>query len=144
MSTFFKYAGEDYATFAEADAASTVMKNKLENQPTNWCVVASVSGSANTGWTVSGVPLTDQEILDISGDGLYNYNAHHTGENFIGITANEVSQHVTEDRVQFAERKGVDLIYEIEKVDLDGVMIDRFVVDPVAPTVEDMSGYYVP
>lgn len=144
MSTFFKYAGEDYETFAEADAASTAMKHKLENQPTNWCVVVSVSGSADTGWTVSGVPLTDQEILDISGDGLYSYNAHHTGENFLGITAEEVSRHVLEDRAQFAKRRGVDLIYEIEKVDFNGLMIDRFVADPVAPTLEDMSGYYVP
>jgi hypothetical protein len=144
MSTYFKYAGKDYATLAEADAASTEMKDNLENKPTKWCMVVAVSGDADTGWTVSGVRLTDQEILDISGDGLYSYNAHHTGENFLGITAEEVSRHVLEDRAQFAKSRGVDLIYEIEKVDFNGLMIDRFVADPVAPTLEDMSGYYVP
>tara|TARA_R110000803_G_scaffold42131_1_gene90422 strand:- start:1325 stop:1750 length:426 start_codon:yes stop_codon:yes gene_type:complete len=141
MSTYFKYCGNDYATLAEADAASTEMKDNLDNKPTKWCMAVSVSGSADTGWVVSGVPLTDQEILNISGDGLYNYNAHHTGENFIGITADEVSRHVTEDRVEYVKRTGPNQIQEMEEIYFNEVAIQTFVGEPVAPTVEDMSVY---
>ena len=122
--TIWLYNNETYNTEAEANAAVTALKSRLDNNPTDWVVVKEVTSNGSGGWVVPSETLTDAEINSMSADSYYNVNAIHSGTTYTGITGTEATTRVAELRTEYASWVGANTIrteYE--------------------PTNEDMSGY---
>lgn len=106
------YAGERYDSEEACYAAVTQMKNNLDNAPTNWCIVAELSGSAEDGWVVPADNMTDAEINAISDSSTayYKVDSIIDGDVNLGITATEAKTKIAEMRTRFANWNTVDLI----------------------------------
>jgi predicted nucleotidyltransferase len=133
----YEYGLVGYETLEEVEAAVTQMKDKLDNQPTQWCVVkpminprtiAIYSGDV-IGYD-SGEALTDAQIKALStSDTLYNIYAVFEGDNLTELSEEEVVEKVNTLKRSFARIHEVNTYFDYElKV-------------AVNVTNEDMSGY---
>ena len=126
MATEWHYALQSYSSEADANAAVTAMKSKLDNEPTVWCEVKLLSGNANDGWVVPSEKLTDSEINNLDANSFYNVSAIISGTTYTAISGTEAATRVNELRTEYAQNRNVNKIIKIE---------------PYAPTNQDMSGY---
>ena len=74
MTTKWYYAYQEYATEALCDAAVLSMKNKLDNEPTEYIEVTPVTQSSHGGWIIHNSQLTNEEIK-LGSDGYYNIHS---------------------------------------------------------------------
>tara|TARA_B100000900_G_C20431359_1_gene655133 strand:- start:49 stop:507 length:459 start_codon:yes stop_codon:yes gene_type:complete len=151
MSETFKwiYAGKAYNTVDEIQEAVTALKKRLDNNPTDWCVVKPMINprtiSIYSGDVIgydSGEPLTDEQInaLD-SSDKVYNVFSIDEGDNYTEVSEELVAQKIN------ALRKGYARWLDVTKyVYIEGEMQgDNFQPTKEAViynvTNEDMANY---
>ena len=118
----------------------TAMKTRLDNNPTDWCVVkpminprtiAIYSGDV-IGYD-SGEPLTDAQINALSNsDTVYNIYSIRDGYNYTTLSEVDTIKKVSEMRKSWAIWNRVDVYVEITT---ENNIIEHDV------TNEDMSGY---
>ena len=114
MAKYF-YANTEYDTVEEVEAAVTAMKARLDNNPTDWCVVkpminprtiAIYSGDV-IGYD-SGEPLTDAQIKALNddewlgGNTVYNVYSVVDGDNFTEVSEALAAQKVRTMRLSYA------------------------------------------
>ena len=138
----YSYASKYYETVEEVEAAVTAMKTRLDNNPTDWCVVkpminprtiAIYSGDV-IGYD-SGKPLTDEQINALNpdewlgGNGVYNVYSINDGYNFTEASEALTAQKVRAMRIAYAR----------------WLIVNRYFVNETGAvmnvTNEDMSGY---
>lgn len=137
MMSRYVYASQQYDTLDEVEAAVTQMKDKLDNQPTTWCVVkpminprtiAIYSGDV-IGYD-SGEPLTDAQINALSNSSaVYNVYAIYDGDNFTEVAEVDVASKVTNMRLSYARWLEVNKYFDTDNNSVNNV------------TNEDMSVY---
>lgn len=143
------YANKLYNTVDEVQEAVTAMKARLDNNPTDWCVVkpminprtiAIYSGDV-IGYD-SGEPLTDAQIKALgSSNNLYNIYSVHEGDNFTEVSEDNINQKVESLRTPYARRLQLNKYFYVA-----GVMEGEVFNPTEEPTIynvtnEDMSGY---
>ena len=141
MAKYF-YANTEYDTVEEVEAAVTAMKARLDNNPTDWCVVkpminprtiAIYSGDV-IGYD-SGEPLTDAQIKALNddewlgGNTVYNVYSVVDGDNFTEVSEALAAQKVRTMRLSYARWLVVNRYFNGET----GAVMN--VIN------EDMSGY---
>ena len=141
MAKYF-YANTEYNTVEEVEAAVTAMKARLDNNPTDWCVVkpminprtiAIYSGDV-IGYD-SGEPLTDAQIKALNddewlgGNTVYNVYSVVDGDNFTEVSEALAAQKVRTMRLSYARWLVVNRYFNGET----GAVMN--VIN------EDMSGY---
>ena len=141
MAKYF-YANIEYDTVEEVEAAVTAMKTRLDNNPTDWCVVkpminprtiAIYSGDV-IGYD-SGEPLTDAQIKALNddewlgGNTVYNVYSVVDGDNFTAVSEALAVQKVRTMRLSYARWLVVNRYFNGET----GAVMN--VIN------EDMSGY---
>ena len=136
------YAATAYETVEEVEAAVTAMKARLDNNPTDWCVVKPMINPRTiaiyTGDVIgydSGEPLTDAQINALNpdewlgGNGIYNVYSIHAGDNFTEVSESLAVQKVKTLRAYYAR----------------WLVVNRYFVNETGAvmnvTNEDMSGY---
>lgn len=127
MANEWFYGGEVFHSEDSANAAVLNLKNRLDNNPTDWVRVKPVTGDAINGWVMGGDSdlMTDDQINNISGDGMYSLSAVVTADNFLGISATEVTQRVGEMRALYAQWKLADHMqrnFEVTDPDMSAYM----------------------
>lgn len=126
MTTKWYYAYQEYETEALCDAAVLAMKNKLDNEPTEYMEVTLVTSDGNDGWVVGETQLTDAEILSVGNSGNYNVHSPLTGETEVGVTGSVVQTKLIEYRQAYAQQNEVNT---------------KRSVTESSPTNTDMLGY---
>ena len=140
------YAEVAYETIEEVEAAVTAMKVRLDNNPTDWCVVKG----ATTPVTVNGIvgyqygdPLSDADINALISsdrisssfsDTIYNVFSINDGYNFTEIAESDVAAKVKLLRASYAIWLNVT-----KYLDTQVAEGEQFIVHEV--TNEDMSSY---
>ena len=136
------YAETAYDTIDEVEAAVTAMKTRLDNNPTDWCVVKPMINprtiKISTGDVIgydSGDPLTDAKInaLDNS-DKVYNVFSVYEGDNFTEVSEAAVAGKVKAMRTGYATWLNLTKYFD-SQVEEGQALITYNV------TNEDMSGY---
>lgn len=138
--SIYNYAAREYTSVENVEAAVTAMKTRLDNNPTDWCVVkpminprtiAIYSGDV-IGYD-SGEPLTDAQINALSNsDTVYNIYSIRDGYNYTTLSEADTIKKVSEMRRSWAIWNRVDVYVEITA---ENDIIEHNV------TNEDMSGY---
>ena len=138
--SIYNYAGREYTSVENVEAAVTAIKTRLDNNPTDWCVVkpminprtiAIYSGDV-IGYD-SGEPLTDAQINALSNsDTVYNIYSIRDGYNYTTLSEADTIKKVSEMRRSWAIWNRVDVYVEITT---ENNIIEHDV------TNEDMSGY---
>jgi|TARA_B100000035_G_scaffold295005_1_gene285726 hypothetical protein len=138
--SIYNYAAREYTSVENVEAAVTAMKTRLDNNPTDWCVVkpminprtiAIYSGDV-IGYD-SGEPLTDAQINALSNsDTVYNIYSVRDGYNYTTLSEADTIKKVSEMRKSWAIWNRVDVYVEITA---ENNIIEHDV------TNEDMSGY---
>ena len=140
--TKYMYASTAYETVEEVEAAVTAMKTRLDNNPTDWCVVKPMINPRTiaiyTGDVIgydSGEPLTDAQINALNpdewlgGNGIYNVYSINSGDNFTEVSEALAVQKVKTLRTYYAR----------------WLVVNRYFVNETGAvmnvTNEDMSGY---
>lgn len=134
MAMKYYYAGQEYDTESDAQNAVTVIKLRLENNPTDWIKAKEIRGSADTGWHIQASLLTDAELLNPSSDKTYMAYSPITGENVMPLTATELEAKRDEYRTPYAQQINVGSIYKGDQTQMD-------CVEEIISTTTDMSGY---
>ena len=136
------YAATAYETVEEVEAAVTSMKARLDNNPTDWCVVKPMINPRTiaiyTGDVIgydSGEPLTDAQINALNpdewlgGNGIYNVYSINSGDNFTEVSEALAVQKVKTLRTYYAR----------------WLVVNRYFINETGAvmnvTNEDMSGY---
>ena len=138
----YMYAATAYETVEEVEAAVTAMKARLDNNPTDWCVVKPMINPRTiaiyTGDVIgydSGKPLTDAQINELNpdewlaGNGIYNVYSINSGDNFTEVSEAVAVQKVRTLRTYYAR----------------WLVVNRYFVNETGAVMnvinEDMSGY---
>ena len=138
----YMYAATAYETIEEVEAAVTAMKARLDNNPTDWCVVKPMINPRTiaiyTGDVIgydSGEPLTDAQINALNpdewlgGNGIYNVYSINSGDNFTEVSEAIAVQKVKTLRTYYAR----------------WLVVNRYFINETGAvmnvTNEDMSGY---
>lgn len=128
---YWCYGNTRYATLADADAAAVAMKNTLDNQPTTYINVREVTGSAESGWRwATSANLTDSEIVNLSGDGIYYSQSEWDSEALYGQTVQQVKDRVLKCRNLFGYSRRVDIIFHRVNASGDWKTINQTHIDP--------------
>ena len=127
-TTSYYYNSEQYANLDLVATAVTALKQRLDNNPTDWVVVKQVTSNGEGGWVVSPTPLTDAQINALDSSLYYNVNAQHDGTSYIGCSGTEAAEKVAEIRSSYARW-------------VEANTITKVVTETLTPTNEDMSGY---
>ena len=134
MAVVYFYNGAEYATEAEAQAAVPTLKTRMENNPTDWMEAKQLTGSSESGWTITDDSMTDVEILSPDSTKTYSCYSQYDGENYIGLTSTELSS-----KVDYLRRKYGNYCNAAKIIKIDtGANPETFTeID----TTTDMSGY---
>ena len=136
------YAEVAYDTINKVEAAVTAMKSRLDNNPTDWCVVKPATSSKTLQVDGNdivayqyGNPLNDTQINALSSsDTVYNIFSINEGDNYTAVSEADVAGKVR------ALRKGYATWLNLNKyVDTQVEEGKDFIIYNV--TNEDMSGY---
>tara|TARA_B100002019_G_scaffold74419_1_gene64333 strand:- start:201 stop:629 length:429 start_codon:yes stop_codon:yes gene_type:complete len=140
--TRYIYAKEAYETVDEVEAAVTSMKSRLDNNPTDWCVVKPAISSKTLRIDGNDVvayeygnPLNDTQInaLD-SSDTVYNVFSINDADNYTAVSEGDVAAKVTALRRGYARWLALDKYFDSQVE--EGTALITYNV-----TNEDMSGY---
>ena len=140
--TRYIYAEVTYETVDEVQEAVTAMKDRLDNNPTDWCVVKPsissqtlrIDGNEVVAYAY-GNPLTDAEInaLD-SSETVYNVFSINDADNYTEVSENNVAEKIRLMRASYGRWLAVDKYFDSQVEDGE-VLITHNV------TNEDMSVY---
>ena len=140
--TRYIYAEVAYETVDEVQEAVTAMKARLDNNPTDWCVVKPsissktlrIDGNDVVAYAY-GNPLTDAEInaLD-SSETVYNVFSINDADNYTEVSEDNVAEKIRLMRASYGRWLAVDKYFNIQVEDGE-VLITHNV------TNEDMSVY---
>ena len=140
--TRYLYAQVAYETVNDVEEAVTVMKARLDNNPTDWCVVKPsissktlrIDGNDVVAYAY-GDPLTDAQInaLD-SSETVYNVFSVYDADNYTAVSEADVAAKVTALRRSYARWLALDKYFD-SQVEEGAASITYNV------TNEDMSGY---
>ena len=140
--TRYLYAQVAYETVNDVEEAVTVMKARLDNNPTDWCVVKPsissktlrIDGNDVVAYAY-GDPLTDAQInaLD-SSETVYNVFSVYDADNYTAVSEADVAAKVTALRKSYARWLALDKYFD-SQVEEGAALITYNV------TNEDMSGY---
>ena len=140
--TRYLYAQVAYETVNDVEEAVTVMKARLDNNPTDWCVVKPsissktlrIDGNDVVAYAY-GDPLNDTQInaLD-SSDTVYNVFSVYDADNYTAVSEGDVAAKVTAMRRSYARWLALDKYFD-SQVEEGAASITYNV------TNEDMSGY---
>ena len=138
--SIYNYAAREYTSVENVEAAVTAMKTRLDNNPTDWCVVKPMINprtiSIYSGDVIgydSGEPLTDAQINALSNsDTVYNIYSIRDGYNYTTLSEADTIKKVSEMRRSWAIWNRVDVYVEITA---ENDIIEHNV------TNEDMSVY---
>jgi len=140
--TRYIYAETAYDTVDEVEEAVTAMKARLDNNPTDWCVVKPsissktprIDGNEIVAYAY-GNPLTDAEInaLD-SSETVYNVFSINDADNYTEVSEDNVAEKIRLMRASYGRWLSVDKYFD-SQVEDGGVLITHNV------TNEDMSVY---
>lgn len=136
------YAQVAYDTVNEVEAAVTAMKARLDNNPTDWCIVkpaiSSTTLQVNGDDIIAyqyGNPLNDTQINSLSSsDTVYNVFSINEGDNYTAVSEANVAGKVTALRRGYARWLALDKYFD-SQVEHGAALITYNV------TNEDMSGY---
>ena len=155
MTTKYLYRNWVVDTEAEAQAKLSETKTRLDNNPTDWCMVKCVEPVADDTFNVIAGELTDEQILNPDNTKTYIFYAKWTGENFFPLTSTELTEKVFEYRRGYVTAENLSVIKSYEdrewtEADLEAVKppedgsvptkhVEMEMTD-ITPN-EDMSGY---
>ena len=140
--TRYIYAEVAYDTVDEVEAAVTAMKARLDNNPTDWCVVKPsvssktlrIDGNDIVAYEY-GNPLNDTQINALSSsDTVYNVFSINDADNYTAVSEGDVAAKVTAMRRSYARWLALDKYFDSQVE--DGAALITYNV-----TNEDMSGY---
>ena len=140
--TRYIYAQVAYETVDEVEAAVTAMKARLDNNPTNWCVVKPsvssktlrIDGNDVVAYAY-GDPLNDTQINALSSsDTVYNVFSINDADNYTAVSEADVAEKVTALRKSYARWLVLNKYFD-SQVEEGAALITYNV------TNEDMSGY---
>ena len=126
MATNWYYFDTKYSSQEDANQKVLAVKQRLDNNPTDWVVVKKLGGSAESGWIIPTEALTDQEINNLSASHYYLVSAVISGDSSIGLSSVQANAKVLSHRKEYCDFYMVNTITEIKLY---------------APTNVDMSGY---
>lgn len=126
MSTKFYYNNKEFLSIEDAEAEVVVVYNKLENNPTEWCIVKEITGNANDGWNIPAETMTDTQILNLNPSKTYSITSTISGDNHVGLNAGDTTTKISEFRTLFAQYIKANEILKREII---------------TPSSHDMSGY---
>ena len=140
--TRYIYAEVAYETVDEVQEAVTAMKARLDNNPTDWCVVKpSISSKAlriDGNEVVAyayGNPLTDAQINALnSSETVYNVFSINDADNYTEVSEDNVAEKIRLMRASYGRWLAVDKYFD-NQVEDGEVLITHNV------TNEDMSVY---
>lgn len=136
MSVRYFYNYTEYATEEAAQNAVSVMRSRLENNPTDWCYVKEIQHSDNEHWLVLPNKLSDAEINNPDVSKTYMVTGKYSGETSMPITASELPNKVLEHRQAFVSANDLTIIYMVDSSNSE----PNASVTEITPN-EDMSGY---
>lgn len=121
--TEYIYASQIYQSVGDVEAAVTALKNQLENNPTEWCVVKPqinirqmtlANGDEITVWD-GGDALSDAEIMALtpSDEGLYNIYSTLVGDNLSDLSAGDLLTKAALFRNLYARMLIADQYFEV-------------------------------
>ena len=110
------YALNEYKSVAEVEAAAAEMLITLQTKPTAWCIVKRLNGNPTDGFNIPIDALTDEEILNISGDDWYSVAAVVSGFNESGLTAAQAIDAVNTLRAEYADYHRISIYTVIEEI----------------------------
>ena len=136
------YAEAAYDTVSDVEAAVTAMKKRLDNNPTDWCVVKPVVKTKTINIDDKdivayeyGNPLSDTQIKALSSsDDVYNLFSVNDGYNYTAVSESDTVIGVQHMRKSYAKWLDVSKYYDTQ-VEEGQPLITHNV------TNEDMSGY---
>lgn len=114
MALSYLYCSVSYDTEADAQAAVVLKKNELDTSPTHWVSVKTIEGSEDSGWLINAGALSDAEIGSLDTSKTYCVCSFTNGENFMPMTASEVTSKISELRTIYASANAVDKMYSFE------------------------------
>jgi hypothetical protein len=140
MPIRYNYFAVDYVTEQEAQQAVVNTKARLDNNPTDWCVVKQLTDNANGTYTIPSNALTDSEINSLSVDSVYLAYSIDNGFNHMPLSSEEVYAKISEWRSDYVTQNALNKIFKVdgtwneEEEEFEGS------VQEITPNV-DMSGY---
>ena len=114
MSIEYLYAVNGYSSLAEVDEAVSNLKQRLDNNPNDWCYVKTCTGNDTDGWLIQGGNLTDDQIQNPDTSLLYSVNSTVTGDNGVGLTSSQMTEKVIEIRRAYANYLSANTIFITE------------------------------
>ena len=136
MSTRWYYCTETFSTQEDVNQKVLDVKQRLDNNPTDWAIVKQLGGNSESGWIVPVTELTDAEINNINANHYYSISSIVGSDNFIGLSSVEIQAKVPEYRKEYCDYYRVNTVTQLTEV--DGVITET---TEYAPTNADMSGY---
>jgi len=136
MSTKWYYFAETFSTQEDANQKVLDVKQRLDNNPTNWAIVKQLDGSDELGWVVPRAVLTDAEVNSLNANHYYSISSVVGSGTFIGLSSSEIQAKIVEYRKEFCDYYQVNTVKQFTKA--DGVITQTI---EYAPTNVDMSGY---
>ena len=140
--TRYIYAEVTYETVDEVQKAVTAMKARLDNNPTEWCVVKPsissktlrIDGNEVVAYAY-GKPLTDAQINELdSSETVYNVFSINDADNYTEVSENNVAEKIRLMRASYGRWLSVDKYFDSQVE--DGELLITHNV-----TNEDMSVY---
>tara|TARA_R110000787_G_scaffold36511_1_gene93101 strand:- start:307 stop:720 length:414 start_codon:yes stop_codon:yes gene_type:complete len=135
MQVVYRYDGVEYSTEELAQAAATVKKGRLENNPTDWVCVKEVTDNGEGGWVMHPNYLSDEQINDIDISKYYALFCPINGQNIMPLTAAEVTGKVLEFRPIYVQHCRLTIIVKDDRSDPDARTLESLA------TTEDVSVY---
>lgn len=136
MSTKWYYCAETFFTQEDANQKVLDVKQRLDNNPTDWAIVKQLDGSNESGWVIPKTVLTDAEVNSLNANYFYSISSVVGSGTFIGLSSSETQAKVLEYRKEYCDYYQVNTIKEFTEV--DGVITE---ITEYAPTNVDMSSY---
>lgn len=131
MAIWYGYAHRRYYQMADAQAAVPSFKALLDNEPNRYMRAKEVTASGD-GWIISGVELTNQELLNPDPNKMYMCYSRENGEHLMPLTGSELKAKQIEYRTIYAREKEADVVVKWD---------DTKLTTQSFPTDIDMSGY---
>jgi len=140
--TRYIYAQVAYETVDEVEVAVKAMKARLDNNPTDWCVVKPsisskilrIDGNEVVAYAY-GDPLSDAQINELdSSETVYNVFSINDADNYTEVSEDNVAEKIRLMRASYGRWLSVDKYFDSQVEDGE-VLITHNV------TNEDMSVY---
>jgi len=136
MSTKWYYCTETFSTQEDVNQKVLDVKQRLDNNPTDWAIVKKLGGNSKSGWIVPVTKLTDTEINNINANHYYSISSVVGSDTLIGISSVEIQAKALEFRKEYCDYYRVNTVTQLTEV--DSVITET---TEYAPTNVDMSGY---